>query len=79
MVKKEKARLVEDSLIKAATTGQLKSKVTDAQLITMLEQMNPADTEGTGGAGGGKKKAIIIQRRKYGMDDDDVDDNDDDL
>lgn len=77
LVKKEKARLVEDSLIKAATTGALKSKVTDAQLIAMLEQLNPKDGEKGGAIGG--KKGIVIQRRKYGMDDDDDDDNDDDL
>lgn len=76
LVKKEKARLVEDSLIKAATTGALKSKVTDAQLIAMLEQLNPGEK---GIASGGGKKGIVIQRRKYGMDDEDDDDNDDDL
>ena len=74
LVRAEKARAVEDSLIRAATTGQLKTKVTEEQLIAMLEQFG-----GAGGAEGegGKKKGVVIQRRKCF--DDDSDDNDDDL
>ena len=75
LVKKDKARAVEDSLIKAATSGQLRSKVSEEQLISMLDGVN-------GGAGGEDgapaKKGVKVQRRNYGMDSDD-DDNDDDL
>jgi DNA-binding TFAR19-related protein (PDSD5 family) len=67
LVRKDKARAIEDSLIKAATTGQLRNKVTDDQLVKMLE--------GTEEAG---QKKVSMQRRNYGMDSDD-DDNDDDL
>ena len=70
IVKKEKARAIQDQLIKAATTGQLKSKVTEAALIQMIE---------SGGDEDGKMKKTVIQRRNYGMDSDDDDDNDDDL
>jgi programmed cell death protein 5 len=74
MVKKEKARYVEDALIKAATNGQLQAKVTEAQLIAMLEQIGGgAEEEGVV-----EKKKVTIQRRKTGFDDD-SDDNDDDL
>ena len=73
LVKKDKARAVEDSLIKAATSGQLRSKVTEEALITMLDGVSGGDSEG-----GISKKAVSIQRRNYGMDSDD-DDNDDDL
>ena len=75
LVKKEKARAVEDSLIKAATTGQLRSKVTEEALISMLDGVSG----GVEGDSGANKKSISIQRRNYGMDDDDDDDNDDDL
>jgi programmed cell death protein 5 len=73
LVRKDKARSVEDSLIKAAMSGQLRGKVTDTQLITMLEQLDSA-----AGSGASGNKSVSIQRRKYGMDSDD-DDNDDDL
>ena len=67
LVRKDRARAVEDSLIKAATTGQLRSKVTDEALVKMLE----------GGGLEDEKRTVSIQRRNYGMDDDS--DNDDDL
>ena len=76
MVKIEKARAVEDSLINAATNGKLKSKVSEEQLIVMLEQISGgSETASEGGTG---KRGIVVQRRKTGFDDDD-DDNDDDL
>jgi len=79
MVKKDKARAVEDSLIAAATNGRLKSKVTEEQLIAMLEQYGGSGgDEGSGGGVGGGRRGITIQRRKTGFEDDD-DDNDDDL
>jgi programmed cell death protein 5 len=75
LVKKEKARAVEDSLINAASSGRLKSKVTEEQLIAMLQQFSGGDdNEGAGG----KKKGIVVQRRKTGFEDDD-DDSDSDL
>ena len=75
LVKKEKARAVEDSLIHAATSGQLKSLVSEEQLIKMLEQLSGGEsTEGTVI----KKSGITVVRRKTGFEDDD-DDNDDDL
>mmetsp|Transcript_9708 Transcript_9708/g.16228 ORF Transcript_9708/g.16228 Transcript_9708/m.16228 type:complete len:123 (-) Transcript_9708:2627-2995(-) len=73
LVKKEKVRAIEESLIAAATSGKLAGKVTEEQLIAMLEQ-----SEGPSG-GGAKKSGVVVQRRKYGLDDDDDDDNDDDL
>ncbi len=98
--------MVEDSLIKAATSGQLKGKVsyytvkgllfssvvfdreiicafcsikvTEGQLIVLLNQID-GDSDGAGGSGvGGRgKKVITMQRRKYGIDDDDDDDDSD--
>ena len=40
MVKADKARAVEDLLIRMAQTGQLRGKVSESQLIEILEQIN---------------------------------------
>jgi programmed cell death protein 5 len=74
MVKKEHARSVEDSLINAATNGQLKSKISEEQLIAMLEQISGSAASGTS-----QNRGITIQRRKTGFDDDEEDDDDSDL
>ena len=74
MVKKEHARAVEDSLIGAATNGQLKSRISEEQLIVMLEQIS-----GKGNAGGEtlQGRGVTIQRRKTGFEDDDDEDDSD--
>ena len=72
LVKSEQARKMGDSLIKAATTGQLREKVNDDALKRMLESGVDAS-----GASLNAKLKISIQRRKF--DSDDSDDNDDDL
>jgi programmed cell death protein 5 len=76
LVKKEYARSVEDSLINAATAGQLKSKVTEEQLIAMLEQFSGNKSD-AGAASSGGRSGIVIQRRKTGFEDDDDDDDSD--
>lgn len=73
MVKKEHARSVEDSLINAATNGQLKSKISEEQLIAMLEQISGSS------AATSQNRGITIQRRKTGFDDEEEDDDDSDL
>lgn len=40
MVKAEKARAVEDLLIRMAQGGQVRAKITEKQLIELLEQVN---------------------------------------
>lgn len=75
MVKKEHARAVEDSLINAATSGQLKSRVSEEQLIVMLEQIS-GKSDGAGGSSQGSR-GITIQRRKTGFEDDDDEDDSD--
>ena len=74
LVKKEHARAVEDSLIGAATNGQLKSRVSEEQLIVMLEQISGKSESATGSSQG---RGITIQRRKTGFEDDDDDDDSD--
>eukprot|EP00741_Cyanophora_paradoxa_P022602 tig00000248_g21827.t1 len=60
LVKEEKARAVEDLLLRAAQTGQLREKVDEPRLINMLEQINESTQ---------KETKITIQRRR--VDDDD--------
>ena len=69
IVRKEKARAVEDMLLQAATSGRLGGKVTEEQLIQMLEQVSSQVEK--------KATKVVIQRRRYL--DEDEDDNDDDL
>lgn len=47
MVKADKARAVEDLLIRMAQSNQLRSKVTEKQLIDLLGQINQQDSSST--------------------------------
>eukprot|EP01100_Stratorugosa_tubuloviscum_P011208 TRINITY_DN496_c2_g1_i2.p1 TRINITY_DN496_c2_g1~~TRINITY_DN496_c2_g1_i2.p1 ORF type:complete len:122 (+),score=67.26 TRINITY_DN496_c2_g1_i2:153-518(+) len=59
LVKPEKARQVEDSIIRAAQMGALKSRIDEQRIIQMLEQM--ADNT--------SKTTITIRRKNYDDDD----------
>lgn len=67
LVKPEKARRIEDTLISATLSGQLKTKVTEKQLIDMLDRIEEGESS---------VKKVTIQRRKFDLDDDDDDDSD---
>ncbi|CAN7133529.1 unnamed protein product [Brassica rapa subsp. narinosa] len=60
LVKPEKARGVEDVILRAAQMGQIVEKVSEERLITLLEQINSQTT---------KQTKVTIQRRR-GVDDD---------
>ncbi|KAK9707775.1 hypothetical protein K7432_009985 [Basidiobolus ranarum] len=62
IVKAEKARAVEDLLIRMAQTGQLRGKVTESHLIELLEQINSQQKPET---------KIVFNRRKFDDDSDD--------
>ncbi|KAG0006359.1 hypothetical protein BGZ80_003091 [Entomortierella chlamydospora] len=62
IVKAEKARAVEDLLIRMAQGGQVRSKITEKQLIELLEQVNQQTKSET---------KIVYNRRHYDSDDDD--------
>lgn len=47
MVKADKARAVEDLLIRMAQSNQLRSKITEKQLIDLLGQINQQDSSST--------------------------------
>lgn len=84
LVKKEKARMMEDHLLKAATSGQLRSKVQvlhvlkssshdTVQSCQVSEEQLITMLEGAETSSGTGK--IKIQRRNYGLDSDDDDDD----
>ncbi|XP_010540550.1 PREDICTED: DNA-binding protein DDB_G0278111-like isoform X1 [Tarenaya hassleriana] len=60
LVKPDKARGVEDVVLRAAQTGQIVEKVSEERLISLLEQINSQTT---------KQTKVTIQRRR-GVDDD---------
>lgn len=61
MVKEERAADIENRLLTLAQTGQLRQKVTEAQLKDMLNAM--ADNK--------EEEKIVVNRRKVWDDDDD--------
>ena len=67
LVKPEKARAVEDSVLKMAQRGQIAEPVSEDRLVAMLEGSG-GGSEGRGGGGRGPK--ITFQRRNM-LDDDD--------
>ncbi|CAO3678134.1 unnamed protein product [Umbelopsis vinacea] len=64
MVKADKARAVEDLLIRMAQSGQLRSKVSEKQLIELLGQINQQDA-------GASQTKIVYNRRRFDDDSDD--------
>ncbi|KAF7721042.1 hypothetical protein EC973_005525 [Apophysomyces ossiformis] len=68
MVKKEKARAVEDLLIRMAQSNQLRGKVTEQQLIDLLSQINQQEPSTS-------QTRIVYNRRRN----DDVSDDEYDL
>ncbi|KAL5716383.1 hypothetical protein ACHQM5_018087 [Ranunculus cassubicifolius] len=62
LVKPEKARGVEDVVLRAAQMGQISEKVSEEKLISLLEQINTQTS---------KQTKVTIQRRRSVLDDDD--------
>ncbi|GAB2299109.1 hypothetical protein Dimus_033181 [Dionaea muscipula] len=62
LVKPEKARGVEDVIIRSAQMGHIVEKVTEERLISLLEQINNQTA---------KQTKVTIQRRRSVLEDDD--------
>ncbi|KAF8408963.1 hypothetical protein HHK36_005033 [Tetracentron sinense] len=62
LVKPEKAKGVEDVILRAAQMGQIAEKVSEERLISLLEQINNQTT---------KQTKVTIQRRRNVLEDDD--------
>lgn len=73
LVKPEKARAVEDMVLRAAQTGQLTQKVDEAKLITLLEQLTEKQAKPTKITVGHPLCCVHtaqIQRRRYSDEED---------
>ncbi|KAL6307962.1 DNA-binding TFAR19-related protein, partial [Sparassis latifolia] len=66
LVSPDRARQIEAILLRMAQSGQLRGRVSEDQLIELLEQADEAQSKSAP-----KKGAIVFQRRKGGLDDDD--------
>ncbi|KAH9923920.1 DNA-binding TFAR19-related protein [Epithele typhae] len=66
LVSPERARQIEVILLRMAQSGQLRGKVSEEQLIDLLDQIDGAQSKTASGKG-----SIVFQRRKGGFDDDD--------
>ncbi|KAF8201645.1 PDCD5-related protein [Pholiota molesta] len=64
LVSPERSKQIETILLRMAQSGQLRGRVTEEQLIDLLNQMEEAQ-----GKSGPKKSTIVYHRRK-GLDDD---------
>ncbi|XP_009623721.1 uncharacterized protein [Nicotiana tomentosiformis] len=62
LVKPDKARGVEDVVLRASQMGQITEKVSEEKLIQLLEQINTQTT---------KQTKVTIQRRRSVLEDDD--------
>ncbi|CAN4082091.1 unnamed protein product [Withania somnifera] len=62
LVKPDKARGVEDVILRGAQYGQITEKVSEQKLIDLLEQINTQTT---------KQTKVTIQRRRNVLEDDD--------
>ncbi|KAL2629849.1 hypothetical protein R1flu_014535 [Riccia fluitans] len=63
LVKPEKARGVEDLILRSAQYGQITEKVSEDRLISLLEQINEQSQK--------KTTTVTFQRRRSVLDDDD--------
>jgi len=65
LVSPERSQQIESIILRMAQSGQLRGRVSESQLIDLLEQME----EGEGKTAAAKKTTILYQRRKD-LDDD---------
>ncbi|KAH8833945.1 PDCD5-related protein [Flagelloscypha sp. PMI_526] len=67
LVSPERSQQVESILLRMAQSGQIRGKVSESQLIDLLDQVEQAQG---GGSSSAKKSTIVFQRRKQDFDDD---------
>eukprot|EP01134_Creolimax_fragrantissima_P007570 CFRG7570T1 len=68
-VKREKAEMIESALIHLFQSGQIKPKVNEEMLISLIDQINDQNT---------KKTAKVVRRRVYTDDEEEEEEDDDD-
>ena len=72
IVKPENARAVEEHIMRLARSGKLSAKISEDDIIRILDEVSKAFSAAPGGAPVAKK--VVITRKR--MDDDDDDDDD---
>ncbi|CDO51495.1 similar to Saccharomyces cerevisiae YMR074C Protein with homology to human PDCD5, which is involved in programmed cell death [Geotrichum candidum] len=68
IVRAERARSVEDLLIRLVRSGQIQKKVSEQELISLLEQLSQQESKAN-------KTKIVFERRNTNLDNDDDDDD----
>ncbi|GAA6009504.1 hypothetical protein JCM11491_003581 [Sporobolomyces phaffii] len=73
LVKPDRARAIEQLLMRMAQSGQLRGRVSEEQLIDVLDQVEAMEKGGSGGGGAGSSKSggKITFTRKSAYDSDD--------
>ncbi|GEM06931.1 programmed cell death protein 5 [Rhodotorula toruloides] len=72
LVKPERAKAIEQLLMRMAQSGQIRGRVSEDQLIDVLDQVEAME-KGQSGASGQKSGSKITFTRKSAFDDDDDD------
>ncbi|BGP14392.1 hypothetical protein JCM10213_004514 [Rhodosporidiobolus nylandii] len=72
LVKPDRARAIEQLLMRMGQSGQLRGRVSEDQLIDVLDQVEAMEKgqSGAGGAQGGKGKITFTRKSAYDSDDD---------
>ena len=65
LVREQRARSIEDLLLRMARSGQLRGRVSEDQLLGLLEQIESSERS-QGAAGSGPSK-IVVRRRGIGV------------
>ncbi|KAK9898695.1 hypothetical protein P389DRAFT_188149 [Cystobasidium minutum MCA 4210] len=76
LVRPERARSLEQLIVRMARSGQIRGRVNDEQLLSLLDQVAQAESGGASGGGSSRSK-ITVQRRQDKLISDDEDDDDD--
>ncbi|EEB07280.1 DNA-binding TFAR19-like protein [Schizosaccharomyces japonicus yFS275] len=66
LVRSDRAKAIEELLLRMAKTGQIRHKITESELIDLLEQISGQETKK-------KETKIVVNRRKFDDDEDDWD------
>lgn len=66
LVKPQKARAVQDLILRMAQTGQIRQKLSEGELVQLLERVSEKEREQV-------TKRVVIQRRRGESDDEDED------
>ncbi|CEH13519.1 Apoptosis-related protein/predicted DNA-binding protein [Ceraceosorus bombacis] len=70
LVKPEKARAIQDLILRMAQSGQVRQRITEPQLIGLLEQI---ESQGRGGSGSASGPGKITFTRKKQVDESEED------